>query len=133
VKNYPGKIFRVWRHFPLSIHPGAERTHLASECAAEQGKFWEYHNKIFQSTTGDYSDEILTGYAKELDLNNSKFKSCLASEKYRDKVIQDMAKGDAIGVEGTPAVFINGRLVSGARPYAYFEQIVKSELAQAQS
>ena len=127
-KNFPGQIRRVWRHYPLDMHAGAQKTHEASECASEQGKFWEYHHKLFE-TQGEARDEAaLVKLAGDTGLDKSRFEQCLKTEKYKDRVQKDIAKGNQEGVSGTPAVFVNGQLVEGAQPYQNFEQIVKNKL-----
>jgi protein-disulfide isomerase len=131
MKNYEGKVRLVWRHYPLPMHQGAERTHVASECASEQGKFWKYHDKLFQTIGGPRDDEALIKLADEADLSKRKFKKCLTSGKH-DKLIQsEIQKGSAAGVNGTPAFFINGKLISGAQPYATFEKEINSALARS--
>ncbi|MDA9101378.1 DsbA family protein [Omnitrophica bacterium] len=128
MENYPGKIRRVWRHYPLPMHKGSERTHAASECAFEQGGFWEYHDKLFDKTGNYRTDEALIGLAEETGLDVPQFRECLESDKYLETVRKDIAKGAVAGVRGTPATFINGKLVSGARPYAVFEYEVETIL-----
>lgn len=131
MKNYPGKVRRVWRHYPLSFHIGSDRIHEASQCAQEQGKFWEYHDKIFETQGSPRDDATLTGLAKQLSLNQKKFEKCLASRKYKEFIQKEIARGNQVGVQGTPAVFVNGKLVSGAQPYENFDQIVKQELTKS--
>ena len=128
--NYPGKIRRVWRHYPLPFHTGSDRSHEASECANEQGKFWEYHDKLFQNLGGPHDDAALISYAEQVNLDKGKFQQCLTSGKYKELIQKEIARGGQVGVQGTPAVFVNGQLVSGAYPYEYFDQIVKSELSK---
>jgi protein-disulfide isomerase len=130
MENYPKKIRRVWRHYPLALHTGAERTHQASECANEQEKFWEYHKKLFETQGGPRDDAALVKLAGEVKLDKKKFEKCLSSGKYKVLIQEEIAKGNEAGVRGTPAVFVNGRLVSGAQPYENFDQIVKQELAK---
>ena len=130
MENFSGKIRRVWRHFPLPIHQGADLTHEASECAAEQGKFWEYKKRVFERQSELRSEGIHTKLAKEAGLKMKNFKKCFSSRKYKDVVLQDLEKGQASGVSGTPAVFVNGQLVSGAQPYDRFEKIVQRKLKQ---
>lgn len=130
-KNYAGKIRRVWRHYPLAFHTGADRVHEASECAHEQGKFWPYHKKLFERQGSPFNDDALIKLAKELDLDKKKFEKCLKSGKYKALVQKEIAKGTEAGVQGTPAVFVNGQLVSGAQPYEAFDQLIKKELAKS--
>jgi protein-disulfide isomerase len=133
MKNFPGKIRRVWRHYPLAMHSGSDRTHEASECANEQGKFWEYHAKLFQTQGGPRNDDALLDLARQAGLKEKKFKECLSSGKYKGLIQQEIAKGNQVGVRGTPAFFINGQSVAGAQPYGNFEKIVQSELSKAKS
>jgi protein-disulfide isomerase len=130
MKNYPGKIYRVWRHYPLPFHQGADLTAEASECAAEQGKFWEYHDKLFEKPGGFKGEDALIGVAKDLKLDEKKFGECVKSRKYKDVVAKDSAKGSQVGVNGTPAFFVNGKSLSGAQPYASFSQLIDAELAK---
>lgn len=125
---FPNQIAWVYRHFPLtSIHPQAQPAAEASECAAEQGKFWEYADKLFDNQTllGDATYEKI---ATDLELNVSKFKTCYSSKKYAGRVNQDATEGGAAGVDGTPANFINGSLVSGAIPFESLKAMVESQL-----
>lgn len=131
MKNYPGKIRRIWRHYPLSFHRGSDRAHEASECAREQNKFWEYHDKLFETQGSPREDAPLAGLAGSLGLNKKKFEKCLKSGKYQALIQKEISKGNQAGVQGTPAVFINGELISGAQPYENFDRIVKQELAKS--
>jgi len=117
----------IYRHFPLSFHANAKKAAEASECAGEQGKFWEIHDKIYENRT-QLDIDSLKGYAKELGLNTSNFDKCLDDGKYAQKVADDMAESTQYGVNGTPATFINGELISGAQPYENFAAIIDSLL-----
>lgn len=130
MKNYAGKIKKVWRHYPLPFHQGADRTHMASECASEQGKFWQYHKKLIEAPSSPKDDAELIQLAKDADLNKRKFESCLSSNKYQDLIKKEIAAGARYGVRGTPAVFVNGQLVSGAQPYENFDKIIREKLAK---
>ncbi|MBI3316424.1 MAG: thioredoxin domain-containing protein [Candidatus Omnitrophica bacterium] len=128
MKNYEGQIRLVWHHYPLPMHAGAERTHEASECAHEQEKFWPYHDKLFQTLGVPKDDLTLVAYAKELKLNTNTFKQCLESSRHKSLIQGEIQKGAQVGVQGTPAVFVNGELISGAYPYEFFDRIVKTKL-----
>lgn len=128
-EEYGDKVAWVYRHFPLSFHPEAEPAALASECAAEQGKFWEYADELFANQTSLSSDYYGT-LAGTLGLNQNKFDECVSSKKYQAEVDADTASGAAAGVNGTPATFINGQLVSGAVPFASLKSIIDAELAK---
>jgi protein-disulfide isomerase len=126
-----GKVRFVYRDFPLtSIHPYAQKAAEAAECAYEQGKFWEYHDILFQKQ----SEWVVAGeskfkeYAQQLGLDTQKFNQCLDSGKYANEVQKDYNDGLKYGVSGTPTFFINGIEVVGAQPYNVFEQIIEQEL-----
>ena len=122
-----GKVKFVYKHYPLSFHPEAENTALASECAKEQDKFWEYHDLIFDNQ-GQLNPSIYSTWAQQLNLDLNKFNECFNSKKYLDKVQSDFSEGQANGITGTPGFLINGRLVSGAQPFSAFEQVIEEEL-----
>lgn len=127
LNDYSGKVRLVYKHFPLSFHPNGQKAAESSECADEQGKFWEYHDKLFESlATSGYSLANFKQWAKDLGLNSGKFNECLDSGKYAQKVQADFREGTEKGVNGTPATFINGQLVSGALPYEIFKQAIDS-------
>ena len=129
VQNYGDQVRVVFRHYPLSFHANAEKAAEASECAAEQGKFWEMHDKIFAANeAGTMSVDKWKAEAKSLGLNTKKFNECLDSGKYADEISAEEQAGLAAGVEGTPATFVNGELVSGAIPYEQFKSIIDSKL-----
>jgi protein-disulfide isomerase len=141
-KNYisTGKVKFVYRDFPITnIHPNAVPTALASECADDQGKFWEYHDKIFvnQKSWQDLeiadSVNVLKQYAIELGLDMGEFNQCLETGKYLDEIQNDLQDGRDYGVTGTPGFFIgNEKLgyvrVIGAQPYSVFEQVLDEQL-----
>lgn len=132
MKEYEGKVRRVWVHFPLtSIHPYAQKAAEAVECAGEQqkSKFWELHDKLFENQEAITVDDI-KGYAKEIGLNTSQFNECLDSGKYTAKVQKQTAAAAAAGVTGTPGTFVNGELVKGAYPFDTFKQIIDELLAE---
>ncbi len=129
---YPEKIRLVYRDFPLPFHKNAQKAAEASHCAADQGKYWEMHDKLFSSqeklALGD-----LKGYARDLGLDGAKFDRCLDSGD-KGKVVDGSKKaGEEAGVSGTPAFFINGRMLSGAQPLESFKQIVDQEIATPQA
>ncbi len=126
--TYGNKVRIVYKHFPLSeIHPYAIKAAEASECAGEQNKFWEFHDKVFENQQA-LSFESLKQWAKEIGLNATTFNTCLDSGKFTAKVQQDYQEGVAKGVQGTPATFVNGKLVVGARPLSDFQQAIDAEL-----
>jgi protein-disulfide isomerase len=128
--RYGDKIKLVFRDFPIeSLHPGATKAHEAARCADEQGKFWAYHDKLFAGSPKS-SPEIFKGLAKEVGLEMIRFASCFDSGKYQAAVKKDIEEGNRLGVTGTPAFFINGRLVSGAQPFDAFARVIDDELSR---
>ena len=128
--QYGDKIKLVFRDFPIeNLHPGATKAHEAARCANEQGKFWLYHDKLFASSPSS-SPEVFKGLAKEVGLDVTGFETCFDSGKYQAAVKKDIDDGNRLGVTGTPAFFINGRLVSGAQPLEAFARIIDDELTR---
>jgi protein-disulfide isomerase len=128
--QYGEKIKLVFRDFPIEgLHPGAIKAHEAARCANEQGKFWSYHDKLFAAPSGS-SPELFKGLAKELALDAVAFDTCLGSGKYQAAIKRDIEEGTRAGVTGTPAFFINGRLISGAQPLEAFARVIDDELAR---
>ena len=123
-----GKVRFVYRDFPLtSIHPMAQKSAEASECADEQGKFWEYHDNIFENQAS-LSIDNLKKWAKDLSLNENKFNSCLDSGKYADEVKKDMNNGASVGVRGTPYFMVGNTVLEGAYPFEAFKQAIDAQL-----
>ena len=129
LKTYGDRIRLAYRHYPLPNHPHAKPAAEASACANEQGKFWPYHDRLF-SNPGKLTGDDLKQHAVELGLDAAAFNACVDARKYRKDVETDMAAGEAAGVSGTPAFFINGRPVFGAMPIENFRQIIDEELAR---
>jgi len=128
-KNYikTGKVKFVYREFPLSFHQYAQKASEAAGCAGEQGKFWDYHDKLFENQNSlDLAS--LKSYAQQLHLNTTKFNDCLDSGKTTAAVQEDVSDGSGYGVSGTPTFFINGIMVNGAQPFSEFEKIIDQEL-----
>jgi protein-disulfide isomerase len=122
---YPNDVRWVYKHFPLNFHQYAQKSAEASECASEQGKFWEYADNIFANQSSLNNDYLATA-AKNVGLNTKKFDECLSSGKYASKVSSDYSQGQQAGVTGTPANFINGQLVAGAVPFETIKQKIES-------
>jgi protein-disulfide isomerase len=128
--KYPGKVKLVFRDFPIpSLHPAAPKAHEAARCAAEQGKFWEYHDLLFEKSPRQ-APEDLKQYAKDLKLDGAAFAQCLDSGKEEPAVARDVEDGASLGVTGTPTFFINGRQLVGAQPLTAFQKIIDAELAR---
>ena len=119
----------MFRDYPLGFHDRAQPAAEAAQCANEQGKFWEYHDKLFENQRA-LQDSNLRQYAVDLGLNAESFGECLDSGRFSDDVAQDMREGTSVGVRGTPAFFVNGRFLSGAQPFDAFAKIIDEELEQ---
>ena len=128
LKEYKDELRVVFRHFPLGFHDKAHVASQASMAAHAEGKFWEFHDKIF-ANQDNIGRSDLERYAKELGLNMSKFKKALDTGKYKAHVDADLAMAAKVGIDGTPTMVINGRLLVGAEPY----DKVKLELEAALS
>ncbi len=126
-KAYGDKISVSFKHFPLSFHPNAKPASVASLAAHRQGKFWEMHDKLFENQRALSREDFLR-YAKELQLDVEKFEKDLDDPALDGWVDSDIRQGGSVGVRGTPATFVNGRLVSGAQPFEAFKTIVEEEL-----
>jgi protein-disulfide isomerase len=129
-KTYGKDVRVVFRHQPLPFHQSAKLAAEASMAANEQGKFWPYHDKLFANQQA-LDRASLEKYAQEVGLNVSKFKAGLDSGKFRAKVEADAAAGSAVGANGTPTFFINGRQLVGAQPFPSFKAVIDEEIAKA--
>jgi protein-disulfide isomerase len=128
-KEYGGKVRMVWKNYPLPFHNNAEPAAEAAEAAGAQGKFWEMHDKLFANQSA-LDRPSLEKYAGELGLNMAKFKADLDAQKYKSVIESESKEGSAVGVTGTPAVFINGRKIAGAYPFETFKKIADEELSK---
>jgi protein-disulfide isomerase len=134
-ENYvdTGKVRHVFKDFPLSFHDNAHIAAEAAECADDQGKFWAYHDLIFENQA-DLSEDKLTEWATDLGLDEAEFESCLEDGTHEDEVDADMKDGQAAGISGTPSFLIGNaekgfvKLV-GAQPYSAFEEAIEDALA----
>ena len=133
VLAYPNKLRVVFRQFPLrSIHPQAQKAAEASLCAFDQDHFWEMHDSLFKEFK-KLEPEALKARAMQLGLDMKAFNNCLDSDKYAATVQQDVEDGMVAGVSGTPALFVNGRLLSGAQPYEAITRLIEEELKKQES
>ena len=115
--------------FPIeSIHRQAFKAHEAANCAGEQGKFWEFHDKLF-ATQDPLDVESLKIYAGELGLEVGAFSTCLEESRHEQTVAEEMSAGRSYGATSTPTLFINGRPIFGAMPLDTFDEIIQEELA----
>jgi protein-disulfide isomerase len=130
-KKYGDKVRVVFRQFPLnSIHPLAQKAAEASLCAQDQSKFWEMHDAMFADQAG-LGVDALKAKAQTLGLDAAKFGECLDSGQKAAEVAADLAAGTSAGVNSTPAIFVNGRLISGAQPFEAIAKMIDQELERA--
>ncbi|RDJ31194.1 MAG: DsbA family protein [Crenarchaeota archaeon] len=142
-QNYlsTGKVNFVYRDFPIQgIHPNAVPAALASECADDQGKFWEYHDLLFVNQKNWQDLEIPVAvntfkqYASSLDLDMQEFNDCFESGKYLAEINADLEDGRQYGVTGTPGFFVGNEKtgftrIIGAQPYSVFQEILNEKLS----
>ena len=129
-----GLVKIVFRNFPVHGEP-AVLAAIAGECAHEQGRFWEYHDRLFSAVFQENKHLDEAGFeelAGELGLDVRAFRECLRSERYRENIEEDRAEGQRLGVRGTPSFSINGRLVVGAQPFEVFQQVIEEELERSE-
>jgi protein-disulfide isomerase len=120
----------VFKHLPLeNIHKFAMGAALASEAARSQGKFWEYHDKLFANQS-KLDLNSLQQYARELGLDMARFEKDLVNLEFKKRVTDDMAESKTLGVTGTPGFFVNGHFLSGAKPFDEFAKVIDSELTK---
>jgi protein-disulfide isomerase len=119
----------VFKHLPLRMHSKAPAAHAATEAAHRQGKFWEMHDRIFGNQK-ELSPEKYLEYASEIGLDVEKFKQDVVSEAVEKRVDADAQEAARLGVTGTPGFFVNGRFLSGAKPFAEFKRLIDEELAR---
>ena len=123
VKEYDGKVRVAFRQHPLSFHKDAMSAAKASLAAHEQGKFWEMHDALFENQR-DLSDANIKKIAKDLGLNMAQFEKDWKSDKFDAQIQEDIKFARSNGATGTPAFFVNGVYVKGARPIAYFKEVI---------
>lgn len=131
-----GLVRYVYWHMAF-IGQESVRAAEASECAAEQGAFWEYHDKVYESQTvqhnaGGYSDANLKRFAAEIDLDMAQFNACLDGGRYAERVQAQLEAAKGQGVRSTPTLVINGRMLEGLMDYSVYQRTIEDELARAQ-
>ncbi|MGH9359245.1 MAG: thioredoxin domain-containing protein [Terriglobia bacterium] len=130
LQQYGSRVHFVFRQFPLTgVHPQAEKAAEASECAAQQGQFWQAE-KLFYEKQPDLSVSALESYAAELGLNVKQFDECLSSGSMKARVQQDVADGKALGVRGTPTFFIGDQMIVGPPNPAQFSQLIAQQISE---
>ena len=128
--KYKGRVKMAFRDFPLrGGHPQAQLAAEAARCAGEQGKFWEYHDALF-SNPEKLDEQALKERARNLELNQESFESCLSSGRFRPAIEEDVRAGTAARVVGTPTFYVNGIQMAGAQPLTAFEKTIEDELSR---
>ena len=126
-----GQVKFIWRDFAFLGQESFDSA-VAARCAGEQGKFWEYHNYLFENQKGENEGEFsvvnLKNFARALNLETAQFNSCLDSQKYLPAVQKETELGRQLGVDGTPSSFINGVHITGAVPFSQFEAVIQNAL-----
>ena len=129
-----GTLRYEWRDF---AYLGQESVNaaLAARAAQEQGRFWEYHDVLYENqgsvNSGAFSDETLVGFAEKVELDTEQFEAALTSGRYESVVQSDLREAQNAGIQGTPSFTINGQRLVGPQPLEVFEQVIKAELAKA--
>jgi protein-disulfide isomerase len=130
-----GKVRIVYRDFPIDeIHPEATITAIAANCAGDQGKYFEFHDKVFREQDRRGRDVVrfrtaeLKRWATEIGLDATMFNECVDAGRHKDEVAKDYNDGTGVGINGTPFFFINGRVIAGAQPFGNFRRVIEEEL-----
>ncbi len=131
IQDYGSNVRFVYRDFPLSGHAEAQPAAEAADCAGEQGKYWDFHNKLF-SGQQSLGQAAYQQYAGDIGLDLTKFNECVSSRRFQQEVEADLNYAMKLGVSSTPTFFINGRPLIGAQPYASFKQVIDQELSAKQ-
>lgn len=126
-EQMPNEVALVYKDFPLPMHSLAEKAAEAGHCAGEQGKFWEFHDTLFETKKLQIAD--LKELARTLKLDGARFDHCLDSGEQAEIVRKDVKEGQHLGLTGTPSFFVNGHFLSGAISYAKLKETVEQELA----
>jgi len=129
-EQYGDRVRLVWKDFPLTqLHPRASQAAEAARCASDQGRFWEYHDRLFTNQRA-LETSALKQYAKDVGAETARFAACLDSGKYAEAVRLASNAAATLGLTSTPTTFVNGRMVSGAKPYATFAAVIDDELSR---
>ena len=128
--RYGEKVRVVFRDYPLDFHQEAQKAAEAAQCADEQDRFWDYHDKLFENQKALQVDQ-LKAHAASIGLDGDSFATCLDSGKFASEVKADFRDGAEAGVTGTPAFFVNGRFINGAQPLEAFVSVIEQELERA--
>ncbi|MCB9789276.1 MAG: thioredoxin domain-containing protein [Deltaproteobacteria bacterium] len=131
-ETYGDKVRFVFKHNPLPFHKDAFPASEAAMCAKEQGKFWEMHDKLFENQR-DLSADALAKYAGEVGVDAGKWKKCMDSHKYKNDIEESIELAGKVTARGTPNTFVNGRKLTGAKPFEEFKTVIDEEIAKAEA
>lgn len=128
MEAYGNNVRLVFKHLPLSsIHPQALGAAQAGVCAEKQGKFWDYHDRLFASSP-DLSPAVLEKIASDIGLNTREFRSCIDDEESRSAILRDLQTAKKLGIQGTPTIVINGQILKEAVSFEVFKKVIDREL-----
>ncbi len=128
IESYGRTVRLVFKHLPLEGHRNSLPAARAAYCAAEQGRFWQFHDAVFAA--GNLSPPLFEQIASDLGLGLPKFQDCVASERSRAAVIKDIEAARLLRIESTPSFVVNGKVIKGALSFAEFQRIIEQELNQ---
>jgi len=128
LEKYPQKVRLIFKNYPIRNHKLAQPAAKAAMAAGNQGKFWEYHDKVFENYN-KLSDEMLVQFAKELNLDMNRFRKERGSKKIASIINRDVREASRIGVRATPTIFVNGKRL-GQRSLDSFSAAIQIELKQ---
>lgn len=135
LSDHDGKIYYIYRHFPLPLHKNAMKAAQAAEIAGAENKFWHMHDKLFetQSEWSEITDptSLFVGYAKSLGIDEEKFKKALDEGTHLSLIQKDLQDGNKAGVNATPTIFVNGKKVEGATSIADLTNKVRQAIEEA--
>jgi protein-disulfide isomerase len=127
MQEYDGRVRLIFKDRPLSRHPLARPAHEAARCAGAAGKYWPYHDRLFERQAAFHRADLLL-YATELGLDRDEFAHCIDQRRFAADVERDVAEALALGITSTPAFLVNGRPVVGALGVEEFRTIVEDAL-----
>ncbi|KAA9331424.1 DsbA family protein [Hymenobacter busanensis] len=122
-----GKLKIIFKDLPLPMHKNALMAAEAASCAHEQGRFWNMHDYLF-ANQGKFGLEFFTQWAASAQLDTQKYGQCMAEHRYIKPIENSIIEATSAGIQGTPAIIVNGQLTMGTKPYAYFAQLIDSQL-----
>ena len=129
MSHYGNKVRLVFRHYPMPFHKKAPKASEGAQCAADQGKFWPFHDALFADPL-NMRVSNMKRLASKLGLDTGKFNSCLSSGRHASRIANDLKAGEKLGVSGTPTFYINGIQLTGAAQFNRFQELIDAELAK---